>query len=55
MASEKQYGKLSEDQFKRLIKRLPELRAEESELKTLIKTAPKEKLDKLLAGSRCWA
>jgi hypothetical protein len=55
MGNEKEYGKLSEDQFKRLIKKLPEFRAEESELKALIKTTPKEKLDKILAGSRCWA
>ncbi len=51
MGNEKEYGKLSEDQFKRLIKALPEFRAEERELKALIKTTPKEKLNKILAGS----
>jgi hypothetical protein len=55
MAHTKEYGKLSEDQFKRAIKKLPELHAEEGDLKALFKTAPKEKVDAILAGSRCWA
>lgn len=51
----KEYGKLTEDQFKRLIKELPELRKQEKELEQAIKTASKEKLKELLTDDLPWA
>lgn len=51
----KEYGKLSLDQFKRLIKELPEVRNQMQELPELIRTAPKEKISELLDKEFYWA
>ena len=52
---EKEYGKLTEDQFRRLIKKLPEIRSSDQELRDLLKSASKEKLRKVLEGGKPWA
>lgn len=51
----KPYGKLTEEQFRRLIQKLPEIRSSERELVQAIKAASKERLRELLRGSRCWS
>lgn len=51
----KEYGKLSLDQFKRLTKELPEIRSQMQELPDLIRSAPKEKITKLLDKEFYWA
>ena len=53
--SEKEYGKLSLEQFKRLTKELPEIRSQMQELPDLIRSAPKEKITKLLDKEFYWA
>lgn len=45
---EKEYGKLSLDQFKQLVKELPEVRSQMQELPELVRTASKEKISEIL-------
>ena len=53
--SEKEYGKLSLDQFKQLVKELPEVRNQMQELPELIRSTSKEKITKLLDKDFYWA
>lgn len=52
---EKEYGKLSLEQFKRLTKELPEIRSQMQELPDLIRSTPKEKITALLDKEFYWA
>jgi hypothetical protein len=52
---QKEYGKLSEDQFKRLIKQIPELRKQEKDFESAVKSASKEKLKVILTEDLPWA
>jgi len=52
---EKEYGKLSADQFRKLINTLPELRNQRDEMGRLLAAAPPEKLDKILKENYAWA
>ncbi|MDP1678912.1 MAG: hypothetical protein Q8L02_02085 [Candidatus Nitrotoga sp.] len=45
---EKEYGKLSLDQFKWFVKELPEVRIQMQELPELVRTASKEKINEIL-------
>ena len=51
---EKESGKLSADQFKRLIGRLPELRAGAKELPELLRSATSEKVREVLVEGIHW-
>lgn len=51
---EKQYGKLTTDQFRQLIQTLPELRSQRVELCEAIAKTPKAKLDSILDGGYNW-
>ncbi len=53
--SEKEYGKLSLDQFKRIIDELPEIRKQIQEVPELVKSAQKVKIDEILGDGICWA
>lgn len=55
MPRTKAYRKLSEDQFRRLIRKLPEFRAESDALQKRLREAPKEKLRELLGDGLWWA
>jgi len=52
---EKEYGKLTEDQFKRLVRKLPELRKQGGELQEAFRSASKEKLREVLGDGIWWA
>lgn len=52
---EKEYGKLSLDQFKQIISELPEIRSQMEELPELIRSAPKEKINAMLDEGIYWA
>jgi hypothetical protein len=52
---DKKYGKLTEDQFKRLIRKLPEFRNESREVQEALRSASKEKLRELLGDGVWWA
>ena len=52
---EKEYGKLTEDQFKRLVRKLPEIRKQEGELQEAFRSASKEKLKEILGDGVWWA
>ena len=52
---EQEYGKLTEDQFKRLVRKLPELRKQEAELQEGFRCASKEKLQEILGDGVWWA
>ena len=52
---EKEYGKLTEDQFKRLVRKLPELRKQEGELQEAFRSASKERLREILGEGVWWA
>ena len=52
---EKEYGKLTEDQFKRLVRKLPELRKQGGELQQAFRSASKEKLHEILGDGVWWA
>jgi len=52
---EKEYGKISEDQFRRLVERLPEFRAADGEIKELLRSANKEKLREILGTGKPWS
>jgi hypothetical protein len=51
----KEYGKLSADQFRRLIRQLPETRASAEELPELMRTATSEKVRAVLDEGIYWA
>ena len=51
---EKEYGKLTADQFRALINTLPEVRSQRVELAEAIAKSPKEKLDAFLTGGYNW-
>lgn len=53
--TEKEYGKLSLEQFKRLTNDLPEIRSQMQELPDLIRSVPPEKIDGLLGKDFYWA
>lgn len=53
--SQKEYGKLTAEQFKTLISKLPEVRSQRHELTDLMKSRSKEKLDELLGKDFYWA
>lgn len=53
--SEKEYGKLSLDQFKQLVKELPVVRNQMQELPELIRSTPKERIAELLDKDFYWA
>lgn len=52
---EKEYGNLSLDQFKRIVKELPEIRSQMQELPELIRTTPKERISEILDKEFFWA
>ena len=52
---EKEYGKLTEDQFKRLVRKLPEIRRQEGELQEAFRSASKERLKEILGDGVWWA
>lgn len=52
---EKEYGKLSLDQFKRLVSELPEIRNQIQEVPKLIQSTSKEKINKILDRGFFWA
>ena len=53
--SEKEYGKLSLEQFKCVIKELPEIRSQMQELPELVRTVSKEKINEILDKDFYWA
>jgi hypothetical protein len=50
----KEYNKLTVEQFKQLIAKLPELRYQKAEFESVVKAAPK-RLDELLERDFAWA
>ena len=52
---EKEYGKLSLDQFQRLVETLPEVRSQIAELPSIIKSASREKLSEILDEDFSWS
>lgn len=52
---EKEYGKLSEDQFKRLVRSLPEIRKESKRAEEVMRAASKEKLREVLGDGISWS
>jgi hypothetical protein len=52
---QKEYGKLTAEQFKIMVSKLPEVRSQRHELTDLMKSRSKEKLDELLGNNFCWA
>ena len=52
---EKEYGKLSLDQFQRLVETLPEVRSQMAELPSIIKSASREKLSEILDEDFSWS
>jgi|CXWL01.1.fsa_nt_gi hypothetical protein len=53
--SEKEYGKLSLDQFKQLVNELPEIRNQMEEVPKLVQATSKEKINKILDKGFFWA
>jgi hypothetical protein len=53
--NQKEYGKLTADQFKQLIQQLPEMRKEQKSLEDVVKSASKERINKLLEKDFYWA
>jgi hypothetical protein len=51
----KEYGKLTVEQFKQLIRKLPELRREQGEFEEAVKVASNKRLDELLVKDYAWA
>jgi hypothetical protein len=51
---EKEYGKLTEDQIKRLVRKLPEIRKQGGELQEAFRSASKEKLQEILGDGVWW-
>lgn len=52
---EKEYGKLSLEQLKRITKEMPEVRQQMQELPTLIRSTPRDKIDAILDKEFYWA
>ena len=52
---EKEYGKLSLDQFKQLVSELPEIRNQIKELPDLLNSSPKDKIKEVLDQGLYWA
>ncbi len=52
---EKEYGKFSLDQFKRLVDELPEIRSQMQEIPKLAQATSKEKINKILDRGFYWA
>ena len=52
---EQEYGKLTLDQFRRLVKTLPDVLDQMAELPSIIKAAPKEKISELLDEDFHWS
>ncbi len=50
----KEYGKLTADQFREFIGKLPELRRQRDEMGRLLADVPKEKFDALMVGGFNW-
>lgn len=55
VASGKEYGKLTADQFKELIDSLPELRKQGVEFRAAVAAVPAARLDELLTHDYNWA
>lgn len=55
MPTEKEFGKLTVDQFRHLIKTLPEVRNNMKELPELIRSVPRKKIDDMLKEGFCWS
>lgn len=55
MAEGKEYGKLTTDQFRRLIHSLPELRNQSTELRHIVAACPESKLSEILTPDFYWA
>lgn len=53
--SEKEYGNLTLDQFKQLVKELPEIRNQMQELPDLLNSAPKDRVKEVLDQGLYWA
>lgn len=51
----KEYNKLSVEQFKQLISKLPELQQKKAEFHSAVQAAPRKKLDELLDRDFAWA
>jgi hypothetical protein len=52
---EKEYGKLSSEQFARLISELPEVRKQQRDFTELVRAVPDERLAELLPAGFAWA
>lgn len=52
---QKEYGKLTVEQFKELMSRLPELRKQQGELVDIVRAVPKARLEELLPKDYYWA
>lgn len=52
---QKEYGKLTLEQFKALIIKLPEVRKQQGELVEMVRAVPKERLEALLPKDFSWA
>jgi len=52
---EKEFGKLTAEQFKGLIETLPEIRRQGADLQKAIAEVPKQRLDELLVANYNWA
>lgn len=50
----KEYGKLTAEQFKGLIDVLPEVRKQGDDLRSLVRSVPKDRLDELLVTNYNW-
>lgn len=55
MPLEKEFGKLSLDQFRRIVRKLPEVRGQMKELTEVVRTTPKEKVEEILDKDFYWA
>lgn len=53
--NQKEYGKLTAEQFKQLILQLPEMRKEQKSLEEVVKSASKERIYELLEKDFYWA
>lgn len=54
-SAEKEYGKLTAEQFKTLIGKLPELRKQQGEFAEIVRAVSKQRLDELLPKDLVWA
>ena len=55
MPIEKEFGKLTVDQFSELVKALPEVRSNMQEMPELIRNVPREKINALLKDDFFWS